>query len=142
MEVDEKTRKGKSKKGKEEKEPEKKEIWNDLAEPLKEDEELEYDSSAYEMLHRANVEWPCLSMDVLLPERLTFPSKASAKDWFPSQMNGVLNPSMAQYDNRLKMEIHKEDKYPMSVYFCAGSQCPNKNENKIYVMKWAEMVKT
>lgn len=30
----------------------------------------------------------------------------------------------------------------MSVYFCAGSQSLNKNENKIYVMKWSDMVMT
>ena len=30
----------------------------------------------------------------------------------------------------------------MSVYFCAGSQSMNKNENKIYVMKWSDMVMT
>lgn len=28
-------------------------VWNDQAEPLKEDEELEYDGSAYQMLHRS-----------------------------------------------------------------------------------------
>jgi ribosome assembly protein RRB1 len=41
-------------------------IWNDQNEPLKEDEELEFDNSAYQMLHRANVEWPCLSIDTLV----------------------------------------------------------------------------
>jgi ribosome assembly protein RRB1 len=30
----------------------------------------------------------------------------------------------------------------MSTYFIGGSQCENKNENKIYVMKWSEMEKT
>ena len=31
----------------------------------------------------------------------------------------------------------------MDVYFCTGSQNSlNKADNKIYVMKWAEMVKT
>ena len=30
----------------------------------------------------------------------------------------------------------------MSMYFCGGSQAVNKNENKIYVMKWDEMAKT
>ena len=44
-------------------------VWNEAAEPLKDDEELDFDSSAYEMLHRANVEWPCLSLDVLVRER-------------------------------------------------------------------------
>jgi len=33
-----------------------------------------YDSNAYDMLHRAKVEWPCLSVDFLLPERWGQPS--------------------------------------------------------------------
>lgn len=32
---------------------------------LEEDEELEFENKAYEMLHRANFEWPFLSFDVL-----------------------------------------------------------------------------
>jgi len=40
------------------------------------------------------------------------------------------------------MKIHKEDKFPLSVYFCGGSQCENVNDNKIYVMKWFDMEKT
>jgi hypothetical protein len=46
------------------------EVWNDLKEPLKEDEELEFDNAAYQMLHRSFVEWPCLSIDVLINDRL------------------------------------------------------------------------
>ena len=53
---------------------EKTQIWNDQTQPLKEDEELEYDSSAYEMLHRANVEWPCLSIDILIRDRIGGPT--------------------------------------------------------------------
>jgi hypothetical protein len=34
-------------------------------EKLDKDEELIFDNSAYEMLHRATVEWPSLSIDVL-----------------------------------------------------------------------------
>jgi len=33
--------------------------------PLEKDEILEPDQSVYEMLHRMNVQWPCLSFDVL-----------------------------------------------------------------------------
>jgi len=32
---------------------------------LHEDEELEFDNRAYEMLHRANFEWPFLSFDII-----------------------------------------------------------------------------
>ncbi|KAJ3362372.1 ribosome biosynthesis protein rrb1 [Allomyces javanicus] len=45
--------------------------------PLAEGEELEVDNSAYEMLHRLNVKWPCLSFDILRDqlglERTKFP---------------------------------------------------------------------
>lgn len=54
-------------------------------------------------------------------------------------MNGMLNPSDTIYDKKLKLDIHKEDKFPMEVYFCGGSQSQNANENKIYVMKWTDM---
>lgn len=53
------------------KEPIKTQVWNDQKDPLKDDEELEYDGSAYQMLHRSKVEWPCLSVDFLLKERST-----------------------------------------------------------------------
>ena len=33
--------------------------------PLEEGEVLEPDQSVYQMLHRMNVQWPCLSFDVL-----------------------------------------------------------------------------
>ena len=46
-------------------------VWNDQKDPIKDDEELEYDGSAYQMLHRSKVEWPCLSVDFLLKERST-----------------------------------------------------------------------
>ena len=35
---------------------------------LGQDEYLDYDNSAYNMLHRANTEWPCLSIDWLSGE--------------------------------------------------------------------------
>jgi ribosome assembly protein RRB1 len=37
---------------------------------------------------------------------------------------------------------HKQDKFPYTVYFCAGSQCLKKSENKIYVLKWSDMCST
>uniref|UniRef100_A0A7S3GL21 Histone-binding protein RBBP4-like N-terminal domain-containing protein n=1 Tax=Palpitomonas bilix TaxID=652834 RepID=A0A7S3GL21_9EUKA len=43
---------------------EKKKVWfpgQDIAE----DEELDFENDAYEMLHRLNVDWPCLSFDYL-----------------------------------------------------------------------------
>lgn len=52
---------------KEEEEPK---PWLGNPNELNEDEELVYENSAYEMIHRANCEWPCLSIDVILPERV------------------------------------------------------------------------
>ena len=49
---------------------------------------MDFDSSAYEMLHRTNVEWPCLSVDVLVRDRCG----AARQDhgWFPGQINSAL----------------------------------------------------
>ena len=61
-------------------------IWDEKTNPLKEGEELVFDNSAYEMLHRAKVEWPCLSIDFLIRERISTPDRntyGSYKDWFP-----------------------------------------------------------
>ena len=46
------------------------EIWDESKAPLQEGEERVFDNSAYQMLHRAKVEWPCLSIDVLLRDRI------------------------------------------------------------------------
>lgn len=59
-------------------------VWDEQKQPLKEYEELEFDNEAYQMLHRAQVEWPCLSLDVLIKDRLTFPNASNSKSWFPS----------------------------------------------------------
>jgi ribosome assembly protein RRB1 len=45
-------------------------IWDESKQPMKDGEEMVFDNSAYEMLHRAKVEWPCLSIDFLLRERV------------------------------------------------------------------------
>ena len=58
-------------------------------------------------------------------------------------MANSLTPQNSVKDKKLDIQIHKEDTYPMSVYFAAGSQNGfSKNENKIYVFKWSEMEKT
>ena len=76
-------------------------VWDEQKQPLKEDEELEFDNEAYQMLHRAQVEWPCLSLDVLIKDRVSFPNTSSASSWFPSQMNGVLPAGETIFDKRL-----------------------------------------
>lgn len=119
--------------------PEKKVMWDESVEPLQEGEELVYDSSAYQMLHRAKVEWPCLSCDIVLRDRVG--GQRDRSTWFPQHVHS-LDPAHTRKDNKSSMDIHKQDKFPYTVYFCAGSQSEKKNENKIYVMKWSDMRKT
>lgn len=40
-------------------------VWRPGIDPIEEDEELEYDPTAYDCLHRFQVDWPCLSFDIL-----------------------------------------------------------------------------
>lgn len=60
-------------------------VWDEKKDPLKEGEELVFDGSAYEMLHRSHVEWPCLSIDFLIRERIGGApySYSSPTQWFP-----------------------------------------------------------
>lgn len=48
-----------------EEENEKIEIWDPAKRPLQEGETLEYDSSAYLMYHSFQLDWPCLSFDII-----------------------------------------------------------------------------
>ena len=40
------------------------------------------------------------------------------------------------------IDKHVNDKFPLTTYMVAGSSAEKKTDNKIYVMKWGEMVKT
>lgn len=95
------------------------------------------------MLHRSQVEWPCLSVDFILRERCSLDGIADSKAWFPNQVLGKLDPAagntMVDKQDILK---HKNDKFPMEAYFVAGSQADKKVDNRIYVMKWSDMQKT
>lgn len=117
------------------------EVLDEKNDPLKEGEEMEYDGSAYEMLHRCKVEWPCLSIDFLLRERTSSHGPANPKLWFPSQVNGQLAEGETILDKHNRKK-HRNDKFPMTAYMVAGSQAEKKADNKIYVMKWSEMFKT
>ncbi|EAS04841.1 histone-binding protein RBBP4 or subunit C of Caf1 complex protein (macronuclear) [Tetrahymena thermophila SB210] len=79
---------------------------------LEEDEILDFDNKAYEMLHRANTEWPCLSCDFVTGE--------------PHNIN---NPGFQEMK-----------KYPYDVYVVAGTQ--SKQQNFIYLMRWSKLHKT
>jgi hypothetical protein len=43
-----------------------KKVWRPDVNQLGADEVLDYDSTTYDMMHPLNVEWPCLSFDILL----------------------------------------------------------------------------
>ncbi|HNH07721.1 MAG TPA: YceK/YidQ family lipoprotein, partial [Leptospiraceae bacterium] len=82
------------------------ELWNDKEE-LKKDEELIFDNSAYEMLHRSNVSWPCFSVDWLIPEY-----------FIPQTFKNFYSP----LENRMY-----KDEFPYTCYFIAGAQTSEKN---------------
>jgi ribosome assembly protein RRB1 len=91
------------------------------------------------MLHRAKVEWPCLSIDVLLRDRIGATAQPSLS-WFPQYVHSF-DPK-SSFKDRRGLQTHRQDKFPYTVYFCAGSQSLKKNENKIYVLKWSDMCRT
>lgn len=57
-----------------------------------------FDNSAYQMLHRAKVEWPCLSIDVLLRDRIGATAAPSAS-WFPQYVHSF-DPRASYKDRR------------------------------------------
>jgi ribosome assembly protein RRB1 len=40
-------------------------VWRPGVDPLNEGEELDYDCNAYDIMYRLNVDWPCLSFDIM-----------------------------------------------------------------------------
>ena len=86
---------------------------------LGQDEYLDYDNSAYNMLHRANTEWPCLSIDWLSGE-------------VGSKTGYNLQPS----------NVEKDVQYPLDLYAVSGSQASLPSKNRIYVMRFANLMKT
>lgn len=86
---------------------------------INKDEYLDFENGAYQMLHRANTEWPCLSCDFL---------SGNVCDGF-------------QF-NQQDIQIEKEFDYPMEVYAVAGSQASLPSKNRIYVMRMANLQQT
>lgn len=96
-------------------------IW-DEDKKIKDDEKLDFDNEAYEMLHRAKIEWPCMSIDFILPENFS-------------------NPISNFYSNdKSRLNISK-DAFPYNSYLVAGSQTTSAN-GFVYLMKWFNMHKT
>ena len=99
-------------------------IWDEKQNKnqLKNNEELDFDNNAYEMLHRSKVEWPCLSIDFLIPENF---DKSNIKSFYLPNSERNLT----------------KDKYPYTTHMIAGSQTNEKN-GYLYYMKWYGMYKT
>lgn len=95
-------------------------IW-DESKGIQKDEELVFDNSAYEMLHRSEVSWPCMSVDWLVPEY--FPP-VEVRDYFKPSSKKVY-----------------EDEFPYACYFLGGATTDEKN-GVLYYMKWFNMHRT
>jgi ribosome assembly protein RRB1 len=98
-------------------------IW-DEGNKMEDDEKLDFDNEAYEMLHRSKIEWPCMSLDFVLAENLQNPLPIS--NYYSKDPNRFST---------------SKDKYPYCSYLVAGSQTSNPN-GFLYAMKWFNMHKT
>ena len=131
-------------KGKKPKKPKKPEVFLGN-EKLDKEEELVYENSAYEMIHRATVEWPSLTIDIMMNDRF---DKNNYSNWFPNYVH-KLDPTKLKKKGNEEEEM-EEDKaedfqrinYPFDAYVVAGSQAVKRSDNKIYVMKWCNLYKT
>jgi ribosome assembly protein RRB1 len=114
-------------------------------EELQKDEELIFDNSAYEMIHRATVEWPSLSIDILCSDRF---EKDNYSTWFPEYVQKLDPKKISTKQGEQgdmeqdELPIHMPTDYPFDAYVVAGSQAVKRNENKVYVMKWSNLSKT
>lgn len=87
---------------------------------LKNDEFLDFENCTYEMLHRSTTEWPCMSVDWLLPEI----------------------PMSNLYSIPRDNSIIKTLNYPIECYAIAGSMASVASKNQLYVFKFANLMKT
>lgn len=94
-------------------------IWDENSK-IKEDQELDFDNEAYDMLHRAKIEWPCLTIDFLIPQNFY--------------------PPINNFYNKTNCSNFKDD-YPYTCHMVAGSQTNTQN-GFLYYMKWSNMQKT
>lgn len=74
-------------------------VWRPT-DAMNEDEQLDYDSTAYHMLHRLRVDWPCLSFDVLPDQLGAFRTK------YPHTLYMVAG-TQADHANKNKIMIMK-----------------------------------
>lgn len=84
---------------------------------LPEGQILEFSNSGYVMYHRATTEWPCLSVDFLLPQIKTL-----------QNINNV--------------QVIENFEYPLELYAVAGSQAEFSSQNQLYIMRFADLAQT
>jgi ribosome assembly protein RRB1 len=84
---------------------------------LQDNQKLEFSNSGYVMYHRASTEWPCLSVDFLIPGLDSLQSVKNVK-------------------------VVEDFKYPLELYSVAGSQANFDNQNQLYVMRFCDLAKT
>lgn len=103
-------------------------------EKLEEGEVLVPDNSAYELLHTMNVEWPCLSFDVLRDNM--GPSRSSVS------FCHICLVKILILTFSLSSPHHYLTQFPATTYVVAGSQAVKPIDNKIYIMKMSQLHKT
>ena len=90
--------------------------------PDDKNEQLDFDNNAYDMLHRSKVEWPCMTIDFVIPENF---DRKNISQFYQPNAKRSLTP----------------DQYPYTTYMVAGSQT-NEPNGYLYYMKWYNMYKT
>lgn len=84
------------------------------------EEVLEFENRAYDMLHRATTEYPCLSCDFLTGQKADFK---------------IFKPPTGLAGN-------EETAYPLDLYGVAGTQASLPNRNALYVMRFSNLCQT
>lgn len=84
------------------------------------EEVLEFENRAYDMLHRATTEYPCLSCDFLTGRTADF--KIYKQPEAPA--------------------ASEDTKYPLNLFGVAGTQASLPNRNALYVMRFANLCQT
>lgn len=88
---------------------------------LDKDEYLDFENKAYEMLHRATTEWPCMTIDWLVPE----PQMMLTNSYKPR-----------------KLDLQQSWQYPLELYAVAGSMASQPSKNQLYVLKFSRLMET
>ena len=83
------------------------------------EEVLEFENRAYDMLHRATTEYPCLSCDFLTGQKPNFKIYKAPE-----------------------LKADKETIYPLDLLAVAGSQASLPSRNQIYVLRFSNLCQT